>query len=140
MLRRILPVWILGVALAIGASMAAEPVSDEMKSIIAQPIQLSRTANAKRHVVFNHASHQKAECVYCHHKELDGKAMISCANTGCHDVMDRQDKSAHSYYQAIHKRESTKSCLGCHREQAKNDPDLQEKFRGCTPCHVQAKS
>ena len=93
-------------------------VTPEIKAIIDQPMQMQHAANEKRHVTFPHAAHQQIDCVFCHHKPVGDKTFVSCAVQGCHDNFDRKDKSEHSYYQAIHKRDSEKSCAGCHKKMA----------------------
>ena len=113
----------------------SDPVTPEIKAIIDQPLQMQHTAKEKRHVVFSHTAHQQLDCVFCHHKPVAEKTFASCTAQGCHDNFDRKDKSEHSYYQAIHKRDSEKSCAGCHRKLAKSSEAFKEKFRGCTPCH-----
>ena len=120
----------------------AEPdqVTPEIQAIIAQPMKIQHTASEKRHVTLSHSAHQQYDCIFCHHKPVNDNAFVSCAVQGCHDNLDRKDKSEHGYYQAIHKRDSEKSCVGCHRKLAQSSEAFKEKFRGCTPCHPKGKA
>ena len=113
----------------------SDAVTPEMKARIAQPMQIQHVANEKRHVTLSHTAHEQYDCVFCHHKPVGDNAFVSCASQGCHDNLDRKDKSERGYYQAIHKRDSEKSCAGCHKKLAQTSDALKEKFRGCTPCH-----
>ncbi|HIU17933.1 MAG TPA: cytochrome c3 family protein [Candidatus Avidesulfovibrio excrementigallinarum] len=119
------------------AECLAEPaqVTPEMQALIAQPMKLQHTANEKRHVTLSHTAHQQYDCVFCHHKPVGDNAFVSCAVQGCHDNLDRKDKSERGYYQAVHKRDSEKSCVGCHRKLAQSSEEFKEKFKGCAPCH-----
>jgi len=67
---------------------------------------------------------------------VEGNIYVGCAAKGCHDNMDKKDKSEHGYYFTMHNKKSEKSCMGCHQKAVAENPDLKEKFKGCNPCHA----
>ena len=69
-------------------------------------------------------------------KAVEGNIYVGCAAKGCHDNMDKKDKSEHGYYFTMHNKKSEKSCMGCHQKAVAENPDLKEKFKGCNPCHT----
>jgi cytochrome c553 len=88
---------------------------------------------------FNHSTHAEYECAECHHK-WDGEGTPqSCADAGCHDVMDKKDKTAHSYYLVIHnmRPKELSTCVSCHKEKAGADKEMRKKLAGCkgSVCH-----
>ena len=114
-----------------------------LPALAAQPdvppdgLSMSKT---KQPVTFNHSTHQKdMKCGECHHvvegKENYGK----CGNAGCHDNMDRKDKSAKGYYHAMHTKEGTKfaTCASCHKQVAEKFPDKKKDLTACkqSKCH-----
>lgn len=120
------------------SAFASTEISPEIKEQLKKPIIMEN--GQKRKVTFNHDTHESIECTVCHHKALeDGSIYVSCASKGCHDIMDRKDKSEHSYFLAIHKKDTDKSCLGCHQKLASENPELKKIFIGCKPCHSTAK-
>lgn len=87
-------------------------------------------------VVFSHKDHagvgcdtchHKPRCVICHFSPSSEKAPnTSCSAEGCHPSMGRtQDEQ--SRFMAFHKRDSLRSCFGCHVKTGNHD--------GCAPCH-----
>ncbi len=107
-----------------------------MDEIIAKPIMMDNTGNEKRFVTFNHNTHESVDCEICHHvADSEGSVYVSCAVDGCHNVMGTKDKSVHSYYQAIHKKGTEKSCVGCHTMAIAENPDLKDSLNGCKSCH-----
>lgn len=89
-------------------------------------------------VVFNHSTHTSEDCKVCHHT-WDGSAAIKkCSDAGCHDVMDRKDKSVNSYYQALHNRRAERpTCVSCHKDVAGKDKEMRKKLTSCrgSACH-----
>jgi len=90
-------------------------------------------------VQFPHDKHCSIACQECHHK-WDGEGKIqSCTDSGCHDVMDKKDKTEKSFYNIIHGKGSddVQTCLGCHREEAKKDKDKRKQLTSCrgSACH-----
>ena len=94
----------------------------------------------KQPVVFNHSTHKTdMKCGDCHHvvegKENYGK----CGNAGCHDSMDRKDKSVKGYYRAMHEKSGTKfvTCQSCHLQVAEKFPDKKKELTACkqSKCH-----
>ncbi len=93
----------------------------------------------KKAVTFNHSSHAKLECVVCHHQVNGKENFAKCGNAGCHDSMDRADKSAKGYFHMIHAKADTKfqTCLACHTEVVAGSPDRKKELTGCkgSKCH-----
>ena len=134
-MKRVALCALIAAGFCLPAFAATEP-TPEMKALIEKPMNMDRTPTEKRHMVFNHSSHAKVDCAFCHHKAAEsGTPYVGCAEKGCHDILDRKDKSEHSYYQAIHKKKVDKSCVGCHQKLAADNADLKAKFKGCNPCH-----
>ena len=92
-------------------------------------------------VPFDHRNHEavNASCRVCHHKDL-----AACGT--CHTLSGTKDGGWVSFEQALHKKDSGKSCLGCHFSKTK-DPDCigchsflgDQVFKGsdsCTACHL----
>ena len=97
----------------------------------------------KNPVVFNHSAHKAVDCGACHHP-VDGKENYAkCGSAGCHDVMDRKDKTAKSYYNIIHSKAKLKydTCMSCHQQAAEKTPDKKKDLTACkgSKCHPQAK-
>ena len=115
------------------SALAAQP------DVPADGLKLNKT---KQPVTFNHSTHSKdMKCGDCHHlvdsKENYGK----CGDTGCHDSMDRKDKSAKGYYNAMHAKSGTKfaTCASCHAQVAEKFPDKKKEMTACkqSKCHPQ---
>ncbi|NOX33674.1 MAG: hypothetical protein GXP56_08035 [Deltaproteobacteria bacterium] len=84
------------------------------------------TKNYMNAVAFNHKSHevQAETCKTCHHETLK-----KCND--CHGTRGGKAKGGFiSLGQAMHKQDSKRSCVGCHREYTKS-PD-------CAGCHFKA--
>ena len=75
-------------------ALAADP-TPEQKAQIEKPITMNNSGNEKKQVVFTHSAHAKTDCAFCHHKAADGNIYVGCAVKGCHDSMDKKDKSEH---------------------------------------------
>ena len=77
-------------------------------------------------VAFSHKGHAKIDCKVCHHK---GEATQKCNAAGCHDSTDAKDKTSEkSFYKAFHDMKSERSCIGCHKKEAKGPTK-------CPECH-----
>lgn len=100
---------------------------------------LKMEATQKKVVVFNHTTHKELKCVQCHHMVEGKETFQKCASAGCHDNMDRKDKSERGYYQAMHGKDgkNVKSCVACHTEVAAAKPDLKKELTACkgSKCH-----
>ncbi len=101
------------------------------------PIEMAYFPDLK--VQFPHDKHAGIECQDCHHK-WDGKGDIqACADSGCHDVLDKKDKTEKSLYNVIHGRgtKELSTCLSCHREEAKKNKDMRKQLTSCrgSGCH-----
>ncbi|MDA3789923.1 MAG: hypothetical protein PF503_15680 [Desulfobacula sp.] len=82
--------------------------------------------NYMKAVAFDHKSHEATaqSCKVCHHETLK-----KCND--CHGTDGGESKGGFiSLEQAMHKQDSTKSCIGCHKELTKNSD--------CAGCHFQA--
>lgn len=112
-------------------------------AIAAQPAApadgIKMEATQKKVVVFNHSTHKELKCVQCHHLVGGKEEFRKCATAGCHDSMDRKDKSERGYYQAMHGKteKDIKSCVACHTEVAAAKPDLKKELTACkgSKCH-----
>jgi cytochrome c553 len=95
----------------------------------------------KLSVTFNHSTHTDFECTACHHTWDPGcgEDPKPCSFSGCHDVMDKRDKSVSSYYLIIHnmRPKEISTCVSCHREQAQGDKEKMRELAGCrgSVCH-----
>ena len=124
----ILAVLILAFALPAAATQPAVPPDG---------LKMDKT---KQPVIFNHSTHQKGmKCGECHHP-VDGKENYGkCANAGCHDSMDRKDKSVKGYYNALHAKSGAKfaTCASCHIQTAEKFPDKKKELTACkqSKCH-----
>lgn len=95
---------------------------------------ISMTAMGGNAVTFNHSSHASLKCEECHHQ---GDA-YKCTDAGCHDIMDKKDKSAASWYNAVHsKKAALSTCVSCHSDAAGDDKDKKKELAGCkgSVCH-----
>jgi len=124
---------LLILALALPA-LAAQP------DVPADGMKLDKlTKPPKPPVTFNHSSHKDIKCGECHHvvegKENYGK----CGNEGCHDSLDRKDKSVKGYYRTMHEKSGTKfaTCASCHAQTAEKFPDKKKELTACkgSKCH-----
>ena len=86
-------------------------------------------------VTFNHSAHSALDCAECHHQ---GGEDYQCTASGCHDIMDKKDKTPASWYNAVHsKKASLSTCVSCHTENAGDDKDKKKELAGCkgSACH-----
>ncbi len=104
-------------------------------------ITLGSPDSPSLNVNFNHTSHKDVACDFCHHKPrcgichysqaLDKSPSSSCSTAeGCHMEVGKSQEPA-SRFMAFHKKNSTRSCMGCHRSHQVEFP----QFSGCKPCH-----
>lgn len=113
------------------------PAMAERPAVPADGIQMNATK--KKVVVFNHSTHTTVACEQCHHP-VEGKADYrKCSTAGCHDSMDRKDKSVRSYYKVMHdkKLEKYASCISCHVAEAAKAPEKKKALLSCkgSKCH-----
>ncbi|MCA1944283.1 MAG: cytochrome c3 family protein [Desulfovibrio sp.] len=89
-------------------------------------------------VIFNHSTHKDVKCEDCHHMPGE-KQYAGCTTDGCHNILDKADKSVNSWYKVIHdaKAETKPTCISCHKDLAGEDKDLKKKLTGCkgSACH-----
>ncbi len=99
-------------------------------------IKMDKTAQP---VTFNHSTHTEENCEFCHHTSGGDTANIQkCSDAGCHDIMDKADKTSASYYKAMHgKHDTIPTCVSCHREKAGADAEKKKELAGCkqSACH-----
>ena len=83
-------------------------------------------------VPFDHSAHAALGCEECHHTG----EMSNCSTAGCHDVFDKADKSASSYYFVMHGDAARSTCMSCHKS-ADVDADRLKALKGCrnSVCH-----
>lgn len=101
-----------------------------------KPLSLTVEDTPDLSVVFRHDSHKGVSCALCHHKprcvichygpDLQQSPYASCSMAGCHPDEGRS-KDGMSRFMSFHKRDSERSCFGCHVKEGKVD--------GCRPCH-----
>ena len=88
----------------------------------------------KADVTFNHASHMQIACADCHHTVASNFTIESCTTEGCHDNIKTRGET-NSVYTAFHTgKDTTKSCVGCHRELKKSGQG--DAPLACNSCHV----
>lgn len=94
---------------------------------------------SKLTVVFNHSTHADYKCGDCHHPVNGKEDYRKCNSAGCHDIMDKKDKSVHSYYKVMHNRKALQheTCVSCHLKVAGKDAAAKKKLTGCkkSACH-----
>ena len=73
-------------------ALATDP-TPEQKAQIEKPMTMNNTGNEKKQVIFTHSAHAKTDCAFCHHKAVEGNIYVGCAAKGCHDNMDKKDKT-----------------------------------------------
>lgn len=102
----------------------------------ADGIKMAYTASP---VVFNHSTHKSADCTACHHTWDGSSEVKKCTTSGCHDNMDKKDKSVHSYYQTVHgKGGAVATCVSCHKDFVKaGNKDRKKELTSCkkSACH-----
>jgi hypothetical protein len=99
----------IAVAMAFAASMAVAGDPPTQTTI-------DKGMDKKSGVAFNHANHvDRADCFKCHHASKTKEEIKSCFE--CHG----KDESAPSVKDAFHK-----SCIACHKEQAKGPTKCKE--------------
>ena len=126
----------LAASLAVCATAQASPGFQTKADGPKKELVLKSEGTPHLSVVFSHQSHQDIGCDTCHHKprcvicHFDPKAEkapnTSCSEAGCHPDVGRS-KDEQSRFMAFHKRDSLRSCFGCHSSTG--------NYEGCTPCH-----
>lgn len=134
-MKRIGTLALLVGMLILGGIATAMAASVEMpESVVMSPKTLKDYTPKKADVTFNHASHMHLACQDCHHTVPDTYTFQSCTSEGCHDN-GKAKSGAESVYAAFHTtKDTTKSCVGCHRElkkQGQGDAPV-----ACNSCHV----
>ncbi len=101
-----------------------------------RPITLSVEDTPRLSVTFDHRIHEGVTCDTCHHRPrcaichyAPNEPMAptaSCSTVGCHPDEGRS-LNPMSRFNAFHKRDSERSCFGCHVAEG--------RYNGCQPCH-----
>ena len=91
---------------------------------------MNNTGNEKKQVIFTHSAHAKTDCAFCHHKAVEGNIYVGCAAKGCHDNMDKKDKSEHGYYFTMHNKKSEKVLHGLPSEGCGGKSRSEGKVQG----------
>ena len=131
MKKYILSVFALLILTLSLSALAAQP------NVPADGITMNKT---KQPVTFNHSTHQKdMKCGDCHHAVKGKENYDKCGSAGCHDSMDRKDKSVKGYYHAMHTKSGTQfaTCASCHAQTAEKFPDKKKELTACkqSKCH-----
>lgn len=98
-----------------------------------------KMAKGKQPVVFNHSTHKDIKCGECHHPVNGKESYLPCGSSGCHDSMDRKDKSPRGYYHAIHSKNlKFMNCMTCHQSVAAKQPEKKKEMTSCkgSKCHM----
>jgi hypothetical protein len=121
--------------LVAASAMAAAAETPIPESVTLSPKQFQGYTPKKGDVTFNHASHMHIACQDCHHTVADTFTFQGCMSEGCHDVIDNRAE-VNSVYRTFHTtKDSTKSCVGCHRALKKEG--TSDAPLACNSCHVQ---
>lgn len=106
---------------------------EQTKAAIAAPILIEHGRSSRMHVVYRHDKHLHISCLTCHHKMSPEQDVFVSCNSGstCHPNTDISDRASKSYYQALHRLDSQRSCRGCHVAEKAKYPSLD----GCQTCH-----
>ncbi|NLY42020.1 MAG: cytochrome c3 family protein [Desulfovibrionales bacterium] len=123
---------LIAAVLGCGAVMAASFEIPE--SVTMSASRFEGYTPKKGDVTFNHASHLQIPCADCHHTVPDTYTIESCMTEGCHDNIKTRGE-VNSAYTAFHTtKDTTKSCVGCHRELKRNGPS--DAPLTCNSCHI----
>ena len=127
-----------GTAEAGSSRMSVEP--------ILTPVTINKGESPLLAVKFMHSSHSGISCDTCHHgqkcaichhpQKAPVEKYASCGSTpDCH-VLPGKSKDIKSRFMAFHKKDTTRSCYGCHSKLEGQYAD----FQGCRPCHMPEKN
>ena len=124
--------------MAVGVLIFFSLVVSAQKPVIVMKDAESKVSNpVYKPVVFNHQKHLPLGCKTCHHKWTDmSKPPVKCTNKGCHDLIGATGEDMlkqNSAYLAYHKRDSVKSCVGCHSK--KKSEGVKAGPIACVKCH-----
>lgn len=134
-MKTALPLSLL-LALSLCVSAHASSSFDSKVKYPRKTIMLNVEDTPALSVSFDHSAHDNIGCDTCHHKprcaichfspKLDSSPYASCSTVGCHPREGRS-MNPDSRFMAFHKRDSQRSCFGCHVAEGNAD--------GCRPCH-----
>ena len=132
-------------ALLVSLSLCAPAyASPEFGDNVPRPIHdllLKSEKTPRLSVPFSHKQHADVNCDTCHHRPRCAICHFSpreqfspdasCSTAGCHPDMGNS-REPMSRFMAFHKRDSERSCYGCHLKDGRTD--------GCMPCHGDKKT
>jgi hypothetical protein len=123
---------LLATILCLSVLLAEARPLEQIKAAIAAPTLMQNGRSSRMHVVYRHDKHLSANCLTCHHKGLpEQDVFLSCADAACHPDADLAARTEKSYYLALHRLDSQRSCRGCHLTASAKYPGLD----GCQTCH-----
>lgn len=96
---------------------------DDAVLMTAAPESAKKLAGSMRPVSFNHKYHESVmmDCRTCHHKKI-----ASCSS--CHSLEGKGEGNNVQQYQAMHKVDAARSCVGCHLAETQKP--------SCAGCHT----
>lgn len=106
----------------------------EMSQAIKEPIEIEASGSKRMNVMFPHTAHKGISCFHCHHEEGSDGRYVAC--TECHATPGARERDPMSMFMAFHSKNSDRSCLGCHKKLAAENPGKFPQFKGCRPCHM----
>ena len=106
----------------------------EMSQVIKKPIEIPGGTSARMSVMFPHTAHKGINCMHCHHEVGSDSRYVAC--TECHATPGARERDPMSMFMAFHSKNGDRSCLGCHKKLAAENPDKFPQFKGCRPCHM----
>ncbi|MDR2726903.1 MAG: cytochrome c3 family protein [Deltaproteobacteria bacterium] len=124
---------LLATVLCLSVIFAEARPLEEIKTAIASPTLLDYGRSSRMHVIFRHDRHVAFNCLTCHHKmSTERNVFLPCADApSCHPDTNVASRTSKSYYLALHRLDSERSCLGCHVTESARFPRLD----GCQTCH-----
>lgn len=134
MQKLLIPALFLTLAFCVPAQASPE-FGDSVPRPI-HPLELKSEKTPRLSVQFSHKDHASVNCDTCHHRPRCAICHFSpreryspdasCSMAGCHPDMGNS-REPMSRFIAFHKRDSERSCYGCHLKEGRTD--------GCKPCH-----
>ena len=106
----------------------------EMSEVIKKPIEIEASGSKRMNVMFPHTAHKGISCFHCHHEEGSDGRYVAC--TECHATPGARERDPMSMFMAFHSKNGDRSCLGCHKKLAAENPGKFPQFKGCRPCHM----
>jgi hypothetical protein len=149
-------VFIFGISMEVAgqnkgeSEQALEDMCIPMGKILLKPDALVKQKRSQ--VEFDHSKHLVNDCKACHHTWEGNAKIVTCATSGCHDLLKSPRKPTKylsytdtgiKYYKyAFHQQ-----CVGCHKEIKIKRKEMEMSYRilttvlpktgptGCIECH-----